>query len=296
MKKFRKYRMEMVMACLLLVSFYLLSRQAAVVSVQMNFPKLILIDPGHGEDDPGMIGADGLEEKGINLAISLLLKSELETRGYSVTMTRETDKGLYDASANNKKAQDMQRRIAMIGEKSPVLSVSIHQNSYQQDASVHGPQVFYYESSVEGKKLAEAVQSSLNEKLEIDRPREIKGNTSYYLLKRSPGTLVIVECGFLTNPEEARKLQTEVYQQRVAAAVADGIDTYLHGWITGKVTAKKCKYCENQEVCLLYESSFVILNPYEQRKTILQALAGIKCNIFCTRFNDEVDNVWYHIL
>ena len=56
MKKFRKYRMEMVMACLLLVSFYLLSRQAAVVSVQMNFPKLILIDPGHGEDDPGMIG------------------------------------------------------------------------------------------------------------------------------------------------------------------------------------------------------------------------------------------------
>ena len=208
----------MVMACLLLVSFYLLSRQAAVVSVQMNFPKLILIDPGHGEDDPGMIGADGLEEKG----------SELETRGYSVAMTRETDKGLYDASANNKKAQDMQRRIAMIGEKSPVLSVSIHQNSYQQDASVHGPQVFYYESSVEGKKLAEAVQSSLNEKLEIDRPREIKGNTSYYLLKRSPGTLVIVECGFLTNPEEARKLQTELYQQRVAAAVADGIDTYLH--------------------------------------------------------------------
>ena len=182
MKKFRKYRMEMVMACLLLVSFYLLSRQAAVVSVQMNFPKLILIDPGHGEDDPGMIGADGLEEKGINLAISLLLKNELETRGYSVAMTRETDKGLYDASANNKKAQDMQRRIAMIGEKSPVLSVSIHQNSYQQDASVHGPQVFYYESSVEGKKLAEAVQSSLNEKLEIDRPREIKGNTSYYLL------------------------------------------------------------------------------------------------------------------
>ena len=123
----------------------------------------------------------------------------------------------------------MQRRIAMIGEKSPVLSVSIHQNSYQQDASVHGPQVFYYESlAEEGKKLAEAVQSSLNEKLEIDRPREIKGNTSYYLLKRSPGTLVIVECGFLTNPEEARKLQTELYQQRVAAAVADGIDTYLH--------------------------------------------------------------------
>ena len=106
---------------------------------------------------------------------------------------------------------------------------------------------------------------------------------------------MIVECGFLTNPEEARKLQTELYQQRVAAAVADGIDTYLHVDNRKSYTAKNYKYCENQEVCLPYESSFVILNPYEQRKTILQALAGIKCNIFCTRFNDEVDNVWYHI-
>ena len=243
MKKYRKYGMELIMACLLLVSFYLLSRQAAVVSVQMETGqestgkeakkptegKLILVDPGHGESDPGMIGVGGLEEKGINLSISLLLKKSLENRGYSVVMTRDTDKGLYDASANNKKAQDMQRRVALISEKSPVLSVSIHQNSYQQDTSVHGPQVFYYESSEEGRKLAAAIQSSLNEKLEVDRPREIKGNTSYYLLKRSQGTLVIVECGFLTNPEEAEKLQTEEYQKKVAEAVADGIHTYLNG-------------------------------------------------------------------
>ena len=226
MKKFRKYRMEMVMACLLLVSFYLLSRQAAVVSVQMNFPKLILIDPGHGEDDPGMIGADGLEEKGINLAISLLLKSELETRGYSVAMTRETDKGLYDASANNKKAQDMQRRIALIDETAPALTVSIHQNSYH-DPVVKGPQVFYYETSSEGKELAADLQESLNTTLEVERPREIKGNTSYYLLKRSKGVLVIAECGFLTNPDEAALLQTGDYQKKVASALADGIFTYL---------------------------------------------------------------------
>lgn len=142
-------------------------------------------------------------------------------------MTREEDKGLYDSSAANKKAQDMQRRIAMIREHMPVLSVSIHQNSYH-DAGVHGPQVFYYESSVEGKKLAEAVQSSLNDLLEVDRPREVKGNTSYYLLKRSSGILVIVECGFLTNPEEAQKLQTKEYQEKVAAAVSEGIRTYLN--------------------------------------------------------------------
>ena len=230
----KKYRIELTMACLLLVCFYLLSRQAAVISVnqtergtQKAASPLILVDAGHGGSDPGMIGVGGLEEKGINLSISLLLRDTLEKSGYSVIMTREEDKGLYDSSAVNKKAQDMQRRIAMIREHMPVLSVSIHQNSYH-DAGVHGPQVFYYESSVEGKKLAEAVQSSLNDLLEVDRPRKVKGNTSYYLLKRSSGTLVIVECGFLTNPEEAQKLQTKEYQEKVAAAVSEGIRTYLN--------------------------------------------------------------------
>ena len=230
----KKYRIELTMACLLLVCFYLLSRQAAVISVnqtergtQKAASPLILVDAGHGGSDPGMIGVGGLEEKGINLSISLLLRDTLEKSGYSVIMTREEDKGLYDSSAANKKAQDMQRRIAMIREHMPVLSVSIHQNSYH-DAGVHGPQVCYYESSVEGKKLAEAVQSSLNDRLEVDRPRKVKGNTSYYLLKRSSGTLVIVECGFLTNPEEAQKLQTKEYQEKVAAAVSEGIRTYLN--------------------------------------------------------------------
>ena len=214
--------MEMVMACLLLVSFYLLSRQAAVVSVQMNFPKLILIDPGHGEDDPGMIGADGLEEKGINLAISLLLKSELETRGYSVVMTRETDKGLYDASANNKKAQDMQRRIAMIGEKSPVLSVSIHQNSYP-DPAIKGAQVFYYTSSVEGKQFAKRLQERLVKGLDPQNHRQAKANDSYYLLKKTACPIVIVECGFLSNPQEEALLTDSVYQERVAWNIFMGI-------------------------------------------------------------------------
>ena len=230
----KKYRIELTMACLLLVCIYLLSRQAAVISVnqtergtQKAASPMILVDAGHGGSDPGMIGVGGLEEKGINLSISLLLRDTLEKSGYSVIMTREEDKGLYDSSAANKKAQDMQRRIEMIREHMPVLSVSIHQNSYH-DAGVHGPQVFYYESSVEGKKLAEAVQSSLNDLLEVDRPRKVKGNTSYYLLKRSSGTLVIVECGFLTNPEEAQKLQTKEYQEKVAAAVSEGIRTYLN--------------------------------------------------------------------
>ena len=228
----KKCVMELIMACFLLICFYFLSRQAATVSVWMNSEEaeqkgnVIVLDPGHGGSDPGMIGIDGLEAKGINLSVSLLLREKLEAKGYTVVLTRESDQGLYDDSAQNKKAQDMQRRIALIDETAPVLTVSIHQNSYH-DPSVKGPQVFYYETSGEGKELAADLQESLNTTLEVERPREIKGNTSYYLLKRSKGVLVIAECGFLTNPDEADLLQTEEYQEKVADALTDGIVTYL---------------------------------------------------------------------
>lgn len=226
----RKHAVELLMACLLLVSFYFLSRQAAQVSVEIENKeketKIIVVDPGHGGKDPGMVGVDGLEEKGINLEISLILKKVLEERGYHVILTRETDAGLYDESADNKKAQDLQRRIALIDETEPLLTVSIHQNSYQ-DPSVRGPQVFYYESSAEGKKLAECIQNTMNGALGTENGRTAKGNTSYYLLKRSSSVLVIAECGFMTNAEEAELLQTEEYQRRIADAVADGIDEYL---------------------------------------------------------------------
>lgn len=228
----RKYKVELIMACFLLICFYFLSRQAAAVSVWMNSETaekktdVIVLDPGHGGSDPGMIGIDGLEEKGINLSVSLLLKEKLEEKGYTVVLTREADQGLYDDSAQNKKAQDMQRRIALIDETAPALTVSIHQNSYH-DPVVKGPQVFYYETSSEGKELAADLQESPNTTLEVERPREIKGNTSYYLLKRSKGVLVIAECGFLTNPDEAALLQTGDYQKKVASALADGIFTYL---------------------------------------------------------------------
>lgn len=224
----KKYRLELMMACLLLVSFFFLSREAAHAtgSIQADTARTILIDVGHGGSDPGMIGVDDLEEKGINLAIAKKLRTVLEENGFTVLMTREEDKGLYDENSKNQKAQDMQRRIAMIRESHPVLCVSIHQNSYQ-DPSVYGPQVFYYEDSAEGKKLAEFIQTELNTQLKIEHPRTAKGNKTYYLLKRSESILNIVECGFLTSPEEAKLLQTESYQQKVAEAVAAGIVKYL---------------------------------------------------------------------
>ena len=120
----------------------------------------------------------------------------------------------------------MQRRCAVIEKTKPLLTVSIHQNSYP-DPSVCGPQVFYYEQSAEGEKLASSIQASLNEALGVARPRVQKGNGSYYILKRSLGTTVIVECGFLSNPAEETKLQEEGYQDQVVKAICDGILSYL---------------------------------------------------------------------
>ena len=221
------------MAVLMLICFYILSREAAEtteklknVSGNIQNEQIILVDAGHGGIDSGMVGVDGLKEKGINLEIATKLKTILEKRGFTVVMTRENDKGLYKDNTKNMKAQDLQNRIAMIQEYKPVLSVSIHQNSYS-DPQVKGPQVFYYEDSENGKNLAVSIQEELNRQLAVIRPREVKGNKTYYLLKRSPSVINIVECGFLTNPEEAQLLKKEEYQTKVAVAVADGIDTYL---------------------------------------------------------------------
>lgn len=187
----------------------------------------IVLDAGHGGFDPGMKGESGVEEKSLNLTYAKKLEALLEARGYRVVQTRDTDSGLYDENAANKKAQDMQKRCAIIEAEAPLLTVSIHQNSYPEDSSVCGPQVFYYGQSEEGRKLAECIQSCMNEQLAPARPRSVKGNETYYILKRSAGTTVIVECGFLTNPQEEAMLQDEAYQDRVVQAVCDGIVAYL---------------------------------------------------------------------
>lgn len=186
----------------------------------------IVIDAGHGGDDPGMLGASGLPEKGVNLACAKKLGKLLEEAGFRVVQTRTDEGGLYDADARNKKAQDMRRRVELIEREQPLLAVSLHQNSYP-DPSVRGPQVFFYEGASEGELLAKTIQEHLNEELAIARPRVQKGNSSYYILKHSSYTTVIVECGFLSNPEEEAKLQTEEYQEQVMKAVCNGILSYL---------------------------------------------------------------------
>lgn len=186
----------------------------------------IVLDAGHGGIDPGVCGASGVSERELNLVFAQKLEALLAEEGYRVVQTRPTEAGLYDEDQSHKKAQDMQRRCAIIEKEQPLLTVSIHQNSYP-DSSVSGPQVFYYAQSKEGERLASCIQDCMNEQLAVERPKPHKGNTSYYILKRSAGTAVIVECGFLTNPAEEEKLKDEAYQDRAVRAIRDGILNYL---------------------------------------------------------------------
>lgn len=186
----------------------------------------VVIDAGHGGFDPGKIGINQELEKDINLSVALKLQKRLEDNGITVVMTRHEDVDLGQEGAANKKKSDMSSRVALINEAEADLCVSIHQNSYSSE-KVKGAQVFYYSGSDSGKNLAASIQNALKEKLQDGNRRSEKSNDSYYLLLKSKCPAVIVECGFLSNWEEATNLKDDYYQERLAEAICEGILCYL---------------------------------------------------------------------
>lgn len=219
-----------LMAVCLLVSMYYLARTAAQYTMNWqkeSEKKIVLIDAGHGGDDPGKVGINGALEKDINLSIAFLVKKYLEQQDVTVVMTRNGDEGLYREESPNKKIEDLKNRLAVIEASGASLAVSIHQNSYTSER-VSGAQVFYYESSAEGEKAALLMQEQLRKGIDASNDREAKKNSTYYLLKKSSVPTIIVECGFLSNGEEADKLVQEEYQEKMAWNISIGILQYLN--------------------------------------------------------------------
>lgn len=182
---------------------------------------VVVIDPGHGGEDPGKVGSNDVLEKDLNLQISQKVAALLENAGINIVMTREDD------NVPTAKKQDLAERVELINDTQPTLALCIHQNSYP-DASVHGAQVFYHTTIEEAKNVATMVQEEL---LAIDssNTRQIKANDTYYMLKNVKVPTIIVECGFLTNPEEAEKLTQEEYQNQVAEAICEGVVKWING-------------------------------------------------------------------
>lgn len=222
-----RQKLELIMGVCLVAAVLFMSTRgvSAVANVKGMQGMKIVIDPGHGGEDPGKVAGDGTQEKDLNLEIALMLGEYLKERGLEVYYTRQTDMGLYGNSAANKKAEDLKKRCAVIGNVKPELTVSIHQNSYPQ-SQVKGAQVFYYSQSPRGEALAKAIQKNLREIVDVGNTREAKANDSYYMLKRTESPTVIVECGFLSNPGEAEKLRDPAYQRKLVRAIYAGICAY----------------------------------------------------------------------
>lgn len=188
----------------------------------------VVVDPGHGDTDVGTIGVStGRYEKEVNLEIGLKLKEALEKEGVTVVMTRESDEPIAAADETDiakRKEADMQKREQIITEAKADMYIGVHQNSFES-AEACGPQIFYYTDSSAGKQLAQCIQQAMNDALEIKEPRKVNFGR-YRLLKPGGQPSVTVECGFFTNPEEEKKLQTDDYQDKVVAAIVDGIKYY----------------------------------------------------------------------
>lgn len=223
--------MGAILIAAMVVLALVLEREKATASVmnELEVPdkNVIVIDAGHGGGDSGKVGINGLLEKDINLQIALRVQSLLEAQGITVYMTRSDDIGFYSEEEDNKKMADMKKRVTFINEKNPYLCVSIHQNSYGEEY-VSGAQVFYHERSENAKLAAEIMQEQLRQSLDKDNDRQVKNNTSYYLLKHTDCPTIIAECGFLSNWEEAEKLGDSQYQEQVAWAIHLGILRYIN--------------------------------------------------------------------
>lgn len=232
MTTFKESLILLLCSLMLLCAISLLSsRLETVLTTDVNSSPtqpVVVIDAGHGGFDSGKVGVDGTLEKDVNLIIAKKLQNLLEAADVKVIMTRTEDHGLYEESSENKKRQDMLRRATLMNEANADCIVSIHQNSYP-DESIHGAQVFYYTNSSYGKTLAALIQQRLVYDIDPSNHRVEKSNNTYYLLKNVSSPIVIVECGFLSNWNESKKLVDDAYQQKLAWAIHLGILQYLNG-------------------------------------------------------------------
>jgi N-acetylmuramoyl-L-alanine amidase len=155
--------------------------ETGVVPLQEVRRPVVVLDAGHGGLDPGKVGVNGTLEKDINLSLVRKIQKMLEAADVKVILTRDTDEGLYRETDTNKKRADMEARCRLIEEAEPKLTISIHQNSYHEEY-VKGAQVFYYEKSKEGQRLAQILQRGFDRVLGEENTRQAKANDQYYLL------------------------------------------------------------------------------------------------------------------
>lgn len=209
-----------IIICCMVWEYYSLDNIQTMAGIDR---KVIMLDSGHGGWDPGKTGVGGSDEKHINLEIANYLQGFLEEGGAIVIISRNSDEAL-----GKTKKIDMNERRAIADESKADILISIHQNAFPQ-ISAKGAQVFYYNGSVEGELLAKKIQDRLVKEVDPNNKRVAKANTDYYILKKMEMPAAIVECGFISNPQEEQLLNDPEYRKKVAWAIYLGIVDYFNG-------------------------------------------------------------------
>lgn len=192
--------------------------------------KVVVVDAGHGTPDEGAESEDGTTEAEINLKIALKLQNLLEQSGCTVILTRSDEDGIYDIDSKTlkeKKVSDIKNRVKIGNESSADIFVSIHLNKIDEQ-QYDGWQTFYNENSSQGEKLATLIQENLNESIPKDNDRVALTIDNIYIIDNVEIPTTIVECGFLSNPEEKESLLDDTYQNRLAWGIYNGIVDYFY--------------------------------------------------------------------
>jgi N-acetylmuramoyl-L-alanine amidase len=192
--------------------------------------KTIVIDAGHGKPDEGAESSRGTTEAETNLKIALKLQNLLEQSGCSVILTRSDENAIYDIDSKTlrqKKISDIHNRVKIGNESSADIFVSIHLNKIPQQ-QYDGWQTFYNSKNAEGQKLAVSIQKNLNDAIQKENKRVAKSIENIYIVKHVEIPTTIVECGFLSNPDEEKLLLEDEYQNKLAWGIYNGIIDYFY--------------------------------------------------------------------
>lgn len=189
--------------------------------------RTIIIDAGHGGIDGGAVSCTGTYESKLNLEIALRLNDLFRILGYRTVMIRDTDRSIHTSGDTiaQKKLSDLKERVRIVNETPNGFLISIHQNYFTQ-SKYSGAQVFYANNE-QSKALANALQSAICETVNPGSNRKAKESTGVYLMKHIQNTGILVECGFLSNPDEEQKLRSEGYQKLISCVIATTTATFI---------------------------------------------------------------------
>ena len=195
----------------------------------LPYEKIIILDAGHGGEDPGAVGANGLYEKDLNLQFAFEIGKALEEKGYIVVYTRTEDRLLYKEEENIKgirKISDLKNRCQIAERYPDSIFVSIHMNSFGS-SKYSGLQVYYSQKNNNSQALADLIQNKVISDLQPNNNRVIKPGNDMYILENINNTAVLIECGFLTNQDECKKLSEKEYQKELSFSIVCGIIEYI---------------------------------------------------------------------